>query len=289
MARWTTLGGYPVKQYQSPNRGGAMDGHRGVVCHIAEGTYLGTISWQMNPDQTYASGGTVTTCSTWIVGKQRGEIAQMVDTDEIAWCQRSGSRTWLSIEFAGYNTGALTEWQIEAAALILAAVHEHYGVPLQVAPDPSVRGLGHHSMDREWLGEEWGHDDCPGPQIIAQKPQIVAQAITIATGDDMLDLTQQVPIDVVDGQVKTAPLGLWLRTVAIRTGYLGNVFTAEVRKTLTEILAEAKDDAQVTVTGSPELLAKLDALHERVTAMETALPALTADAVNDDAAARLAD
>jgi len=186
--RWTSLGGYPVEQHNSPNRGGAMSGHRGAVAHHAEGTYSGTISWQMNPDQRYSDGTSVTTSSTWIVGKNTGEIAQMVDTDEIAWCQRSGSRDWLSIEYAGYHGDPLTAWQIEATALILVRLHEAYGIPIQVANDPSGRGLGHHSMDREWLGEEWGHEDCPGDKTIAQKPAIVARALDILNGDDMADL-----------------------------------------------------------------------------------------------------
>lgn len=186
MTRWSSLGGHPIEQHDSPNIGGAMTSHRGVVMHHAEGTYRGTISWQMNPDQRYSDGTSVTTSSTWIIGKNAGEIAQMVDTTAIAWCQRGGSRDWLSIEYAGYHTEALTPWQIEATALILARLHTDYGVPIQIAPDPSGRGLGHHSMDREWLGEEWGHDDCPGPKTVAQKGAIVARALEILNGDDML-------------------------------------------------------------------------------------------------------
>lgn len=269
--RWTTLGGYPVKQYNSPNRGGAMSGHRGVVCHVAEGTYAGTIAWQMNPDQEYADGTNVNTCSTWIIGKNAGEIAQMVDTDEIAWCQRSGSRDWLSIEFAGYHTQALTAWQIEAAALVLAAVHEHYGVPLQVAPDPSVRGLGHHSMDREALGEEWGHEDCPGPKIIAQKPQIVARAIEIKNGDDgMAPIDEQALIwrveaifygrdEVNGGPHKGTPngkVGTWDKIAEVVLAKLGTApgdgVTTPSHEQIVAAAKEALSGAQLsgTVSGS---------------------------------------
>lgn len=271
MARWTTLGGYPVKQYNSPNRGGAMSGHRGVVEHIAEGTYLGTISWQMNPDQRYSDGTSVNTCSTWIVGKNTGEIAQMVDTDEIAWCQRSGSRDWLSIEFAGYHTQPLTAWQIEAAALILAKVHEVYGVPIQVATDPSMRGLGHHSMDRESLGEEWGHEDCPGQQIIAQKPQVVARALDIA-GDDM-QLTDK--LSDTTGAYQGYSINYALVTLLHRTGAVEKALPK-----LDAILAAALDDDDVTVQLSPEALAELTAIRDAL----TAVPA----AVADEQAARLA-
>jgi hypothetical protein len=183
MARVSILGGSRIEQYNSPNAGGTMSGHRGVVLHIAEGTYRGTIAWQLNPDQRYSSGQSVTTCSTWIVGKEQGEWAQMVDSGRIAWCQRDGSRTWLSIELAGYAPNPPTAWQIEACAQLLAWAHQTHGIPVAIADHPGERGLGHHSMDREWLGEEWGHDSCPGSGVIKAKGAIVARAKAILAGE----------------------------------------------------------------------------------------------------------
>jgi N-acetylmuramoyl-L-alanine amidase len=179
MGRVRSLAGLPIEQHSSPNVGGTMDAHRGIVLHVAEGSYEGTISWQLNPNQTYASGGKVTTSSTWIVGKNRGEWAQMSDSNTVAWCQRAGSLTWNSIELAGHADDRPTAWQIEACAQILAWEHREYGVPLQVADTDAERGLGHHSMDREWAGVEWGHDGCPGAGVIAAKPAIVARAKAI--------------------------------------------------------------------------------------------------------------
>lgn len=176
--------GYTIERYTSPNRGGAMSDHKGPVLHIAEGSYRGTISWQMNPNQQYADGTKVTTSSSWIVGRIPGEIAEMGDQDNIAWCQRSGSRTRSSIELAGHAPDAPSAWQVEACAHILAWEHRTYGVPLAVAHDPSEEGLGHHSMDREGLGEEWGHDSCPGSGVINAKSAIVARAKAIAAGED---------------------------------------------------------------------------------------------------------
>ncbi len=170
------IGGHPVEQYTSPNQGGSMTDRRGIVAHKAQGTYRGTISWQMNPDQRWPNGQKVTTCSTWIVGKVPGEVAQMVDTTRVAWCQQEGSQTWWSIEFAGYASEGLTPWQVRAAAEILVAMHVHYGTAVAIADHPGERGLGHHSMDREWLGEEWGHEACPGERTIAAKADIVTAA-----------------------------------------------------------------------------------------------------------------
>lgn len=187
MTRVKALGGYPIEQHSSPNIGGWMTGHKGLVLHIAEGTYRGTISWQMNPDQRYGDGTSVTTSSTFIVGREPGEWAQMVDTDRIAWCQRSGSYDWLSIELAGYAPNPPTAWQIEACAQLLAWAHEQYGVPLQVTSSTGTRGLGHHSMDNDTT-VQWGHDSCPGAGVINAKSAIVARARAILTPpqeDDM--------------------------------------------------------------------------------------------------------
>lgn len=178
--RITMLAGYPVEQHHSPNVGGTMDAHHGQVLHIAQGSYRGTIAWQMNPDQRYANGTPTTTSSTWIVGREPGEVAQMADTDVVAWCQRGGSRTWNSVELAGFAPDPPTAWQVEACAHLLLADHTAYGNPLAVADNPDGRGLGHHSMDREWLGEDWGHDACPGPGVIAAKQAIVARALVLA-------------------------------------------------------------------------------------------------------------
>ncbi|MDP9145669.1 MAG: N-acetylmuramoyl-L-alanine amidase [Actinomycetota bacterium] len=178
------LAGREIEQHDSPNKGGPMSEHRGIVLHIAEGSYRGTVSWQLNADQRYADGTSVNTSSTWVVGREPGEWAQMVDTDRVAWCHRSGSLTWLSIELAGFAPTSPTAWQIEACAQLLAWAHASYRVPLAVANHPGERGLGHHSMDRENLGEEWGHDSCPGTGVINAKAAIVARAQAIAAGED---------------------------------------------------------------------------------------------------------
>lgn len=202
MGRIRSLAGLPIEQHSSPNVDGAMDDHRGIVLHIAEGSYEGTISWQLNPNQTYASGGKVTTSSTWIVGKNHGEWAQMSDSNTVAWCQRAGSRTWNSIELAGHAGDKPTAWQVEACAQLLAWVHKTHGVPLAVADTDAERGLGHHSMDREWAGVEWGHDDCPGAGVIAAKPAIVARAKQIIMEGEDMPLTEADEPIIGDGMHK---------------------------------------------------------------------------------------
>jgi hypothetical protein len=170
MARWTDLA---PRQERTANEGGPMIEHRGLVLHTAEGWYEGTISWEQNP---------ASQVSSHFVAARDGRIAQVVDTDVTAWTQRAGNGHWLSAEcegFGGSKHEALTDAQIEALAKLLTRTHQVYGVPLQVCASPDGRGLGHHSMG----GTAWGHLDCPGPQIIAQKPAIVARAKQLAEGD----------------------------------------------------------------------------------------------------------
>lgn len=169
MSRWNIATWVGPTRNQSSGRGGVT---RGVVLHIAEGYYQGTIAWQLNPKAEVSS--------HFILGRG-GECGQMVDTADKAWAQRAGNSEWLSIECEGFTPSnplhrdgweRLTSQQIENAARILARAHTDYGVPLQLASGPADRGLGYHSMG----GTAWGHLDCPGPDIQGQRSTIVARA-----------------------------------------------------------------------------------------------------------------
>lgn len=168
----------PGVQFVGPTdnmtKGGLLPANvRGVVCHIAEGYFLGTISWQKNPSADVSS--------HFIVDKD-GTIVQMVDSSDRAWTQGAGNSTWLSIENVGFAGQSLTPEQVTANAKILLWVHRTFpNVPLQLASSPSGRGYGHHSMGYE-SGVAWGHQFCPGEPIKKQKAGIVALAITMKSG-----------------------------------------------------------------------------------------------------------
>ena len=165
MGRWIDLA---PQQEKTPNTGGDMSEQRGVVLHIAQGSYAGTIAWQKNP---------AAQVSSHFIAAKDGRAAQMVDTDRVAWTQKAGNGHWLSIENEGSVPDSLTAAQVEFAAQILARAHTEYGVPLQVATTPDGRGLGHHSMGADpGSPDDWGHSACPGTNIINQKPAIVARA-----------------------------------------------------------------------------------------------------------------
>lgn len=205
MARWTSLAtwvGHTInegdgdgKPLEAQDRLAEV---RGVVLHIASGFYEGTMSWQRNASADVSS--------HFIVGRD-GRCAQMVDTADRAWAQRSGNGSWLSVELEGFAPDdalhkthpgweRLTDAQVEVCAELFAQAHREYGaakVPLQLASSPAGRGLGHHSMGAE-NGYDWGHSQCPGVAIKAQKPTILARAKAIVsgtplTGDNDMALT----------------------------------------------------------------------------------------------------
>lgn len=155
-----------------------MSGHRGLVVHIAEGYYTGTIAWQQGDNSV---------SSHFIVGRS-GQCSQMVDTTSEAWAQRVGNAQWLSVECEGFTAAnslhkthpgweKLSDQQVDRVARLLVKAHKSYGVPLQLATSPGGSGLGHHSM-----GKDWGHQDCPGNPIIGQKPAILARARELLGG-----------------------------------------------------------------------------------------------------------
>lgn len=160
---------------------GTIDKYLYVVLHTADGSYEGTIAWQKNK----ASGNS----SHFVVGLD-GKIAQVNDTANRSGAQIEGNPYSIAVENAGSEKSPLTAAQIEANAKILAKAHLVHGIPLQITGQVGRPGLGHHSMGAE-SGANWGHSQCPGPIIKAQKSAILARAIQIvATGDTDMDAIQ---------------------------------------------------------------------------------------------------
>lgn len=176
-----------------PNQGGIMAAYRGVVLHIAEGTYEGTIAWCLNARSEV---------SAHFVVSKGGSIAQLVDTSTQSWCQAAGNSEWLSIENEGHAGDSLTPQQVRACAKILGRAHREHGIPLAIASSPSGRGLGHHGMG----GVAWGgHTGCPGVDIIAQKPEIIRLAGGVSTeGDSVSSLAERIIEAWSVGNLKTS-------------------------------------------------------------------------------------
>src|SRR3954462_4125630 len=90
MSKWSDL----AQWRPTTHHGGAMNEYRGLVLHIAEGYYEGTIAWQKGDNGV---------SSHFVIGREHSEAAQLVDTGLTAWTQREGNGEWLSAEFAGFT------------------------------------------------------------------------------------------------------------------------------------------------------------------------------------------
>lgn len=142
----------------------------GVTLHIMSGTLLGTDAWFRNARAK---------ASSHFGTGRGGDLRQWVDTRDRAWAQANGNPHWISIENEGRGGMELTTAQLDRCAEVLAWAHQKHNVPLQIATSPAGRGLGHHAMG----GRAWGnHLACPGPKIVAQKPEIIRRARLILDG-----------------------------------------------------------------------------------------------------------
>lgn len=154
-----------------PNKsGGMIRPVHGVVLHIMDGTLWGTDGWFHNKISESSS--------DYGVGK-KDTIIQWVDwtTNWKAWAEAAGNPYWVSIEFEGKSGDALTPFQLEAGAQIIAHVFSTDNVPYQNAERPSDFGLGWHGMG----GKLWGgHPNCPGDPIKAQRPLMLERARFLA-------------------------------------------------------------------------------------------------------------
>lgn len=164
---------WPRATYLGPpdsNWAGNMVEYRGMVEHIAQGSYQGTIGWQKNP---------VSDVSSHFVIDYDGTCAQMLNTAQTAWTQGAGNGHWVSVEVAGFNTGVYTLEQQETLSQLYAWLVQTHGVLLQLTDSPSGRGWGWHGMG----GAAWGnHPDCPGPNNVAARGAMLNRTVQILNG-----------------------------------------------------------------------------------------------------------
>jgi len=266
-----------------------MSEHRGLVIHIAEGSYAGTIAWERNQDSDISS--------HWVLARD-GRCIQMVDTDDRPWTQGDGNSSWLSVECEGYSGSSLTQEQINAIASLLARAHQVYGVPLQLADSANGYGLGWHGMG----GADWGgHYQCPGSAILAQRPAIIELAKEIISGGTMALTAEEHrllqcgdnynyytarDLDVIEypnpqGGTGTVNNQLKLRTERILTAVAAvasDVQILKARPILTITLTDADRAAIAQAAGAAvaeSIGTKLDDLEVQVAALTALVTSLT--------------
>jgi hypothetical protein len=163
-----------ITHLTSPNHGTGFGTGRGVVLHTEQGFEGGTVDTFMNKANKV---------SAFFSIAQSGSCHQYVPVGRglTAWSQADGNEAWRGVEDEDgtHPSVPLTPAQITTFAQILEACSMFDGFPLQVTDDVNGQGLILHSDG----GEAWGgHFSCPGPVRAAQRPQIVALAMAIRSG-----------------------------------------------------------------------------------------------------------
>jgi peptidoglycan hydrolase-like protein with peptidoglycan-binding domain len=160
----------------TPNRYSSGFGTgRGVVMHTEDGYETGTVSTFMNP---------ASQVSAFFSIAQDGSCHQYLPVGKgmVAWSQAAGNEAWRGIEDEDRTHPSIpfTSAQITAFAQILEACSAYDGFPLQITDDPVN---GHGLITHGDGGVAWGdHPDCPGDVRKAQRPQIIALAMSIRQG-----------------------------------------------------------------------------------------------------------
>jgi hypothetical protein len=264
---------------------------RGMVIHIAAGYFLGTIAWQKGPDNDVSSNFVVAGPRDVKYGIRDGQIAQVVDTSMAAWTQRAGNGHWDSVECSGFVGDSLSAAQMESIAQLFARGHREHGWRLSIATDPNGYGLGHHSMGTngptdDWTGPQWGHELCPGPKIIAQKPAILARAIQIVNGggDDMTPI-QEFTLHIMNYRLN----GLVQMLDPIVIPAFKSTDGTLIRPSTSEVNHQAQAIRGIPTTSLPVDVDEAAIAAEVVAQIDVPTAAENADAVLDAEAARLAD
>ena len=155
----------------TPNHGTGFGTGRGVVMHTEAGFEAGTVETFMNPANKV---------SAFFSVAQDGSGHQYVPVGKglTAWSQAAGNEAWRGIEDEDrtHPSIPLTDAQVKFFAQVLEACSAFDGFPLQVTDSTGGQGLILHSDG----GTAWGgHFSCPGSVRAAQRPQIVALAMSI--------------------------------------------------------------------------------------------------------------
>ena len=158
----------------TPNHGTGFGTGRGVVLHTEDGFEAGTVATFMNPANKV---------SAFFSIAQDGSCHQYVPVGRgfTAYSQAAGNESFRGIEDEDgtHPSVPLTQAQITTFAQILEACSAFDGFPLQVTDDVNGQGLILHSDG----GQAWGgHFSCPGSVRAAQRPVIVALAMSIRQG-----------------------------------------------------------------------------------------------------------
>ena len=175
------VGPISITHVMTPNHfaSGFADHALGLVFHTEAGFEAGTV-------ETFLD--SASQVSAFFSIGQSGACHQYLPVGRgyVAWAEAGGNPNHYSIEDEDRTDPSipLTQAQVTAFAQILEACSARDGFPLQITDDINGRGLILHSDGRA----AWGnHLDCPGSVRAAQRPVIVALAMSIRQGAPTAD------------------------------------------------------------------------------------------------------
>jgi hypothetical protein len=154
----------------SPNHGGARRDYRWIVVHRTAGSFPGDLALLRRSGSN--------TGATFYV-RRTGQIHQLHDTTSVPWTSRDANPRSVTIEFEGTASQGLTVAQEEAGARIFAFVHKTHGTALVAVKNPATQGGVSYHRHGAMFGLDWGRTACPGDQVVAQIPGMVARARAI--------------------------------------------------------------------------------------------------------------
>ncbi len=122
---------------------------RGVVIHVNDGTFDGTISW--------FSGGSEGVGAHLEVGADK--VWQLADLDQVCWHAVEANAFSIGIEHAGFGR-TRQEW-LEAGHELAYSANRAAWILHQYRLGPPR--YGHNIWPHSWGGVAWGNHACPGP------------------------------------------------------------------------------------------------------------------------------
>lgn len=146
MSRWLPN----TTRHHMPNlEHGRRPQTRGVVIHVNDGTFDGTISW--------FSGGSGGVGAHLEVGQ--GRVWQLADLDAKCWHAVNANAFAIGIEHAGFGRSE-HEWLSNLQELYYSANRTAWILHEYNLGKPSY---GHNIWPHSWGGASWGGHACPGP------------------------------------------------------------------------------------------------------------------------------
>lgn len=150
-----------------PNHAGGRPGYYGFAVHVQAGNGSCYPEFD-NPASQVSS-------HFWI--SQGGALQQYVDTGLMAWAEEAGNGYYISCEFEGEPSEAMTAQQMATGGRLLAWCSQSDGFPL-VAVDHGGHGVTTHCHYPSGEPDPaWGDHTCPGPgPRLAQIPALITAA-----------------------------------------------------------------------------------------------------------------